>query len=52
MLRYKVDKQTSYDQVRFSARKNEDEKFQQVVYVNYKLDEFVSLLDIMTLCMI
>ena len=36
MLRYNVDKRDSSDtQVRIFARKTEDEKFQQVVYVNF-----------------
>ena len=48
LLRYNVDKpESSYAQVRLFARKNEDEKFQQVVYVNYKLEEFIYLLDVM-----
>ena len=35
LLRYNVDKpECSYAQVQFFARKKEDEKFQQVVYVN------------------
>ena len=35
LLRYNEDKaETSYAQVRLFARKKEDEKFQQVVYVN------------------
>ena len=47
LLRYKVDNpQTSYAQVRLFGRKKEEEKFQQIVYVNYKLDEFVYLLDV------
>ena len=33
--------------VQLFARKKEDEKFQQVVYVNYKLEEFIYLLDVM-----
>ena len=38
LLRYNVDKpESSYAQVRLFARKREDEKFQQVVYVNHKL---------------
>ena len=46
--RYNVDKPESYyAQVRFFARKKEDEKLQQVVYVNYKLEEFIYLLDVM-----
>ena len=41
LLRYNVDKlESSYAQVRLFARKKEDEKFQQVVYVSYKLEEF------------
>ena len=47
-LHYNVDKpERSYAQVRFFAGKKEDEKFQQVVYVNYKLEEFVYLLYVM-----
>ena len=48
LLRYKVDNpETSYAQISLFVRKKEEENFQQIVYVNYKLDEFVSLLDIM-----
>ena len=48
LLRYKVDNpDTSYAQVRLFGRKNEDEKFQQIVYVNFRLDEFIYLLDVM-----
>ena len=48
LLRYKVDNpETSYAQVRLFGRKKEKEKFQQIVYVNYKLDEFIYLLDVM-----
>ena len=48
LLRCNVDKpESSYAQVRLFARKKEDEKFQQVVYVNYKLEEFIYLLDVM-----
>ena len=48
LLRYNVDKpESSYAQVQLFARKKEDEKFQQVVYVNYKLEEFIFLLDVM-----
>ena len=47
-LRYKVDNpETSYAQVRLYGRKKKEEKFQKIVYVNYKLDEFVYLLDVM-----
>ena len=48
LLRYKVDNpETSYAQVRLFERMKEEEKFQQIVYVNYKLDEIVYLLDVM-----
>ena len=48
LLRYNVhNPESSYAQVRLFARKKEDEKFQQVVYVNYKLEEFISSLDVM-----
>ena len=48
LLRYKADNpDTSYAQVRLFGRKTEEEKFQQIVYVNYKLDEFIYLLDFM-----
>ena len=48
LLRYNVDKpEKSYAQVRLFARKKEDEKFQQVVYVNYKLEDFIYLIDVM-----
>ena len=39
--------ENSYAQVRLFARKKEDEKFQQVVYVKHKLEEFICLLDVM-----
>ena len=49
LLRYNVDKPESYyGQLQLFARKKEDEKFQQVVFVNYKLEEFINLLDVMT----
>ena len=48
LLQYNVDKpESSYAQVGRFARKKEDEKFQQVVNVNYKLEEFIYLLDVM-----
>ena len=47
--RYNVDKpESSYAQVRLFARKKDDEKFHQLVYVSYKLEEFIYLLDVMT----
>ena len=48
LLRYNVDKPEScYAQVQLFARKKEDEKFQRVVFVNCKLEEFIYLLDVM-----
>ena len=48
MLRYNVEKpETSYVQVRLFGRKKDEEKFNQIVYVNYKIDEFIYLLDVM-----
>ena len=48
VLRCKADNpEISYAQVRLFGRKKEEEKFQQIVDVNYKLDKFVYLLDVM-----
>ena len=48
LLRYKADNpETFYAQVRLFGRKKEEEKIQQILYVNYKLDEFIYLLDVM-----
>ena len=48
LLRYNVDNpESSYAQVRLFARKKADEKFQQVFYVIYKLEEFIYLLELM-----
>ena len=48
LMRYKVDNpKTSYAQVHLFGRKKEEEKFQHILYVNYKLDEFLYLLDVM-----
>ena len=48
LLRYNVVKQqSSYAQIRLFARKREQEKFQHIVYVNRKLEEFTYLLDVM-----
>ena len=48
MLRYNVEKpETSYVQVRLFGRRKDEEKFNRIVYVNYKLDQFVYLLDVM-----
>ena len=48
ILRYRPDNsETSYAQVRLIGRKKEDEKVQQILYANYKLDEFLYLLDVM-----
>ena len=49
LLRYNVGKpENYYDRVRIFARKEEDKKFQQLVYLNYKLEEFIFLLDVMS----
>ena len=48
MLRFNVEKpETSYVQVRLFGRKKDEEKINQIVYVNYKIDEFIYLLDVM-----
>ena len=48
LLRYNVDKpESSYAQIRLFARKNEDEKFQQVVCWNYEFEVFIYLHDVM-----
>ena len=48
MLRYNVEKpETSYVQVRLFGRRMGEEKFNQLVYVNYKLDYLIYLLDVM-----
>ena len=42
LLRYIVDKlESCYAQAQFFARKKEDEKIQQVVFVSYKFEEFI-----------
>ena len=49
LLRYNVNKHESASgQVQLFARKKDDEKFQEVFYVNYKLEEFIYLLDVMS----
>ena len=48
LLRYDVEKpESSFAQVRLIATKKEDEKFQHVVYVNYRLEEIIYLVDVM-----
>ena len=47
MPRYRVDKpENSYAQVRLFARKKEGEKFQEMFYLIYKLEEFTYLRDV------
>ena len=47
LLRYNGEKpESSYAQIRLFARNKKDEKFQQVVYVNYKLAEVFYILDV------
>ena len=49
LLRYSVDKPVSfYVQDRLFAVKKEDEYFQQIAFVNFKLEEMINLLDAMT----
>ena len=49
MLRYIVEKpETSYVQVRLLGRRKDEENFNQIVYVNYNLDIFYYLLDVMS----
>ena len=48
MLRYNVENpESSYVQLRLFGRRQNEKKFNQIVYVNYKLDEFFCLLDVM-----
>ena len=47
LLRYNVDNPDTYAQVRLFGRKKGEEKYQQSVYFNYKLDEFLYPLDVM-----
>ena len=47
MLRYNVEKpETSHVQVRLFGRRKDEEKFHKIVYVNYKLEESIYLLDV------
>ena len=46
LMRSSVDKpKSSYAQLNLFAKKKENEKFQQIIYVNYKLEELIYLLD-------
>ena len=48
LQRYSVEEiEKSYAQVRIFAKKKKDDKFQQFVYVNYKVEEFIYLIDVM-----
>ena len=48
-LLYNVDKlESSYAQAQQFATKKNDQKFQQNIYVKYKLEEFIYLLDVMS----
>ena len=48
MLRYNLEKaEISKVQVRLFGRQKEEEKFNQVVYVNYTLDEHFYILDVL-----
>ena len=47
LLRYSVDNpEISHAQVRLLARKKEDKKYQQSLYVKHKLKEIIHLLDV------
>ena len=47
-LQYSADNpECSYAQVRLFPKKKEDENFQQIVFVNSKLENFFGLLDVM-----
>ena len=49
LLWYIVDRpESSYTQVQIFAKKKEEAKFRQVVYMNYKLEAFIYLLDVRT----
>ena len=48
MLRCNVEKpETSYVQVRLFGRRKDEEKFKEIAYVNYELDQFIYLLGVM-----
>ena len=48
LMQYSLEQpESSYAHVRLFAKKNEDQRFQQIFYVNYKLEEFIYLLDVM-----
>ena len=48
LLSYKVDNpETSYAQVRLFGRKKGEEKLQRIVYLKYRLDNFIYFLDVM-----
>ena len=47
MKKYCMDKpESTYVQLRLFTRNSEHDKFQQLVFVNYKYDEFLCLLDV------
>ena len=41
-----VKPETSYAHVRLFGRRKDEEKFNQIVYMNYKLEDFIYLLDV------
>ena len=48
MLRYNVEKpETLSVQVQLFGRRKDEKKFNQIVYDNYKFDEFIQILDVM-----
>ena len=49
MKKYFIDKpESTYVQLRHFTRNSEHDKFQQLVFVNYKYDDFLCLLDVIT----
>ena len=49
MKKYCMDKpESTYVQLRLFTRNSEHDKFQQLVFINYKYDEFLYLLDVIT----
>ena len=49
MKKYCMDKpESTYVQLRLFTRNSEHDKFQQLVFVNYKYDEYLYLLDVIT----
>ena len=51
LLRYNMENtEISYAQLRIFAEKKEQEKFQQIVFVNYEFEKFIYILDCKNIC--